>query len=498
MAYIGLDIGTTGAKASLILEDGTVRNVVYKEYDLRFPGHGMVEMHPDDVWNAVKDVLAGVAAEFHEPIEAISVASFGEAAVMLDKNGKPIRDSIFYTDVRGTGELDQLRSEMDIDRLQYLTGMPVNYMYTLLKLMWLKKNEPGALEKTDKLLLYGSYIEYMLTGIAATDASLASRTLMFDRFSYDWDEEVCNQYGISRACLPQYVPAGNIIGTVPTSVAKELGLSGKTVVVSGVHDQVAAALGCGALESGQVADGIGSAECITAPLPEKAELGTMFKNNLCAEPHAVKGQHVALAFVNTAGASLKWYRDNFETELKMRCEKDGTNAYDILNQSISEKPSGLLFLPYLAGTGTPYMDGTATGMLTGLTLGTTRQEIYRSIYEGINFEIRRNIELLKNTGFLIPELICGGGGASAEALQLKADVLGIPVWMLENNQVGTMGLAMLCTVAMKRAKDFKEAAQCLVKRRRMIEPNDRFRREYGDKYCEYLRMYDALKLIYAK
>ena len=496
MAYIGLDIGTTGAKASLIGADGTELFVYYKEYDLRFPGHGRVEMRPDDVWSVVKEVVKATVRASVGQVEAISVASFGEAAVMLDKNGQSVRDSIFYTDIRGTGELEHLRAGVDIDRLQRVTGMPVNYMYTLLKLMWLKKNEPQVFDRIDKLLLYGSYIEYMLTGIAATDASLASRTLLFDRQRFDWDRDICDQYGISLSWLPQYVPAGSVIGNVLPDVAAELGLSRKTTVVSGVHDQVAAALGCGALHSGQVADGIGSAECITAPLPENADLETMFANNLCAEPHAVKGQHVSLAFVNTAGASLKWYRDTFETQLKERCNESGENAYDILNRSISEEPSSLLFLPYMAGTGTPYMDGTATGMLTGLTLRTKRPDIYRSIYEGVNFEMRRNIELLRRTGFSIPELICGGGGASAEALQLKADVLGMPVWMLENSQIGTVGLAMLCTVAMKRAKDFNEAAQYLVKRKRMIEPDDRFRQEYSDKYCQYLRMYEAFNMIY--
>lgn len=497
MAYIGLDIGTTGAKASLIGEDGTELSVVYKEYNLRFPGHGMVEMRPDDVWNAVKEVIMATVKASTGKIEAISVASFGEAAVMLDVNGKSVRDSIFYTDIRGTDELAQLRNEVDIDRLQNVTGMPVNYMYTLLKLLWLKKFEPWVFDKTDKLLLYGSYIEYMLTGIAATDSSLASRTLMFDRHQLDWDKQVCDRYGISLSWLPQYVPAGSAIGRILPDVADELGLSGDLLVVSGVHDQVAAALGCGALESGQVADGIGSAECITAPLPENAELKTMFENNLCAEPHAVKGKYVSLAFVNTAGASLKWYRDNFETQLKEKCEKNGENVFDILNRSISEEPSSLLFLPYLAGTGTPYMNGTATGMLAGLTLGTKRPDIYRSIYEGVNFEIRRNIELLRKTGFSIPELICGGGGASPEALQLKSDILGIPVWMLKNRQVGTMGMAMLCTVAMNRAKDFKEAAKFLVKRKSMIEPNERNKQKYDDKYGKYLKLYEAYKMIYS-
>lgn len=498
MAYIGLDVGTTGVKATVITAEGVGVASAYGEYNLRFPKPGWVEMRPSDVWTAAKMVLKKVCAETDEQIEAIATASFGEAAVLIDKNGDTLCDSIFYTDVRGTDMLDELRAALDPAALELRTGMPINYMYTLPKLMWLRKNRPETLERTGKMMLYGSYVEYMLTGIAATDASLASRSLMFDREKLKWDGEVCDKFGIDPAWLPEFVPAGAPIGKVRPDIASELGLSRDTVVVSGVHDQIAAALGCGALHPGDVADGVGSAECLTAPLPDDPDYATMFRSNICAEPHAVPGRCVALAFTNAAGAALKWYRDNFEPELRRECEKTGENAYAILNGRMPKEPSPLIMLPYLAGTGTPYMDGEATGMIAGLTLATTRLDIYRAIYEGMNFELRLNFELLRDTGFKVSALTAGGGGASPEALQIKADILNAPIWTLKNRQSGTVGMAMLCSVAMGRFRDFDEAARALVRRDRLIEPRNTYRSVYEDKYGKYLEMYAANRRIYGR
>ncbi|MGI6174421.1 MAG: FGGY-family carbohydrate kinase [Christensenellales bacterium] len=498
MAYIGLDVGTTGVKATVMTADGESITSAHREYDLRFPKHGWVEMRPADVWEGAKDVISRVVRASNEKIEAIATASFGEAAVLLDEKGQSVRDSIFYTDVRGTDELDDLRATVNPDMLELRTGMPINYMYTLPKLMWLKKHQPEVLTKTKKMLLYGSFVEYMLTGIAATDASLASRTLMFDRQKLDWDAEVCEKFGIPRGILPDYVPAGDVIGNISRAIAEELGLSPDAKVVSGVHDQIATALGCGALACGDVADGIGGAECLIAPLPADPNYAEMFRGNICAEPHAVKGTYVALAFTNTAGAALKWYRDTFETELKARCEVSGENAYAILNSHMRNEPSPILFLPYLAGTGTPYMDGNATAMFAGMSLATTRTDIYRAIYEGMNFELKVNFELLKRTGFTINALTSGGGGASEEALHIKADILETPIWMPKNRQSGTVGMAMLCGVAMGRFADFSEAADALVKREKLIEPCAKHRNRYREKFGQYLKMYEASRLIYGR
>ncbi|MBQ8506164.1 MAG: hypothetical protein IJ466_01860 [Clostridia bacterium] len=499
MAYIGIDVGTTGSKATVIEQSGEIVLSIYHEYDLEFPKPGYVTMNPSRVWDAAKRALRDAAAQYGKPIEAIAAASFGEAVVFMGEDDKPVCDSIFYTDVRGTESLDELRSRVDVDVFQHRTGMPINFMYTLPKLMWVQKNEPWILEKTRKLLPYSSYIAYMLSGEAASDGSLSSRMLMFNRLTLDWDQETLDTFGIRREWMPKFVPAGEPVGRILPSVAEELGIKGNPIIVSGVHDQIAAALGAGALHSGDMADGIGSAECISAVLPDNnVDFAGMFRYNICAEPHAVPGKYLALIFSNTAGAALKWYRDTFERELREKCDAAGKNTYAELNKSLTEAPSPLLFLPHLAGTGTPYMDSGAKGAIMGLTLASSKMDIYRAIIEGNNYEMRYNLELLSRFGMKFDGLTAVGGGASPEALRIKADIFQKPIYMLNTNQGGTVGMVMLCGKAAGQFASFEEGVSALVKKTGCVEPSAKYKAEYDEKYEQYKRMYEAARGVYSK
>ena len=498
MAFIGLDVGTAGVKATVVELSGETITQAYREYDLRLPRPGWVEIRPDDVWAAARSVLSEAANRAGRRIEAIATASFGEASALLGADDRPVCDSIFYTDPRGTDELNELCGQIGRSEIEARTGMPVNHMYTLPKLMWLRKNRPALLDQVRKILPYASYIAYMFAGEAAADGSLASRTLLFNRHARDWDAELCEICGIDRSLLPRYAPAGTSVAPILPDVARSLGITEGAIVVSGVHDQVAAALGAGVFRSGDACDGIGSAECIIAPLPPKPDFSGMFAANICAEPYLGPGREVALAFTNAAGTALKWYRDTFERELAAACAGRGESAYAVLNEALSDSPSPLLFLPYLAGTGTPHMDALATGMLAGLTLSTTKVDIYRAIYEGTNFEIRMNLELLRRTGFQVQTLTAVGGGAVDAALRIKADILEAPIRTLKNSQSGTVGLAMLCGFALKEYATFEEAAGALVKPDKLIEPRGKHRAEYEEKYEQYLRMYTASRKIYGR
>ncbi len=498
MPYIGLDIGTTGCKATVVEKSGETVQSVYYEYDLRFPAPGWVELKPDDVWNAVKKALRDAVAKSGKAIDAVAVASFGEAVALLDADGEPVCDSIFYTDIRGNDCLEELTSRVDPESLAYRTGMPINGMYTLPKLMWLQKNSPQVLDRVRKMLPYGSYVAYALCGEYAVDSSLASRTLLFNRHTLDWDGETLSAFDIRRDWLPAFVPAGKPVGRMLDSVARDLGVKGNPVIVSGVHDQVAAALGAGAIGPGSAVDGIGSAECITAVLPKDIDARSMFRNNFCIEPHAVPGQSLTLVFTNTAGAALKWYRDTFEQELRARCDARHKNTYAELNKLLSDQPSPLLFLPHLAGTGTPYMDSQATGMLCGLTLGTAKPDIYRAILEGMNFEMRYNMELLSGCGMRFDSLTAVGGGASPDVLQIKADILNKTIRTTNSAQSGTVGLAMLCGLATGQFSSFGEGVEKLVKITADIHPDSRHRARYDEKYGQYGKLYQANREIYGR
>ncbi len=491
MAYIGVDIGTAGCKVTIMEKDGRIAAQTYREYDLHFPQPGYEEIDPDEVWGATRLALRDAAARYGGDIDAVATASFGAAAVLLDEQDRSLCRSIFYSDIRGLENMVALRERVDIDAMALRSGMPINHMYTLPKLLWVKEFQPQTFAKARKILPYSAFIAYKLSGEAAIDASQAARTLLFDRYTMNWDANTLDTFGIRREYLPRVVPAGKPIARMLDSVAAELGIHGRPLIVSGVHDQVGAALSAGAREMGDVVDGVGSAECISAVVTDEIDTKGLLKNNVCTEPYAIAGRSLAIAFNNTAGSALKWYRSTFEQELQEACRQDGRSAYQVLNSRMTDQPSPLLFLPYLAGTGTPYMDPQAKGMLYGLTLASTKIDIYRAILEGNCYEMRLNLELLANVGVRFDSVTAVGGGAVPEALRIKADILQMPVHTLAVNQGGTIGMAMLCGCATGQFADYGEAISALVKRAETIEPQTRWKDQYEEKYAGYKQMYQA-------
>ena len=183
MLFIGLDVGTAGCKASLVDENGEVVGFKYSEYSVETPQEGYVEMDANLVWKAVKETLAGVAGD---DVAAISIATFGEAVVMLDEGDNVLAKSIFYSDVRGSDEVDDILSVISKDELQSITGLPITPMYSANKLMWIKKHQPEVYSKASKMMLYGDFMAYKLTGERRIDYSLASRSLLFDISEKKW------------------------------------------------------------------------------------------------------------------------------------------------------------------------------------------------------------------------------------------------------------------------------------------------------------------------
>ena len=163
---------------------------------------------------------------------------------------------------------------------------------------------------------------------------------------------------------------------------------------------------------------------------------------------------------------------------------------------MSAQPSPLLFLPHLAGTGTPYMDAEATGMLCGLTLRTEKSDIYRAILEGVNFEMRYNLELLDGCGMRFDALTAVGGGAAPEALQIKADILQKTIHATNSTQSGTVGLAMLCGLATGQFATFEQGVEALVRKTAAFDPNRDIGHFYDEKYGQYVNMYQANCAIY--
>ncbi len=496
MGLLGIDIGTSGCKAALFDYEGNIRGYGYNEYALEMPKPGWEELDPDIVWNAVKEVIIDSLADYNgKQIKAVSVSSIGEAAVPVDKNGKALYNSIIYIDSRGAKEAEYLKNRMEPDRILNISGVSIHPMYTINKIMWMKKHLPQVYKDTYKFMMFADYILYKLGAKAHTDFSLAARTMAFDVVSKKWSEEILDCAGIELSKFGEPVQSGTIVGRILHDVAEELGLPHDVLLVAGGHDQPCAALGAGVISPGTAVDGLGTTECITPVFNHPVISQAMAKCGYACVPHVKKDMYVTYAFTFTSGSILKWYRDNFIFEFKKE-EKINVNIYEMLIERASVNPSDIFLLPHFAGAATPYMDTDSKGVIIGLDINTKNADIIKAILEGITYEMMINLEKLDIAGIKVDELIAVGGLAKSERyLQLKADMMGKKVVSLNTTEAGALGAAILAGVACGAYGSLGEAVNKLVKRRKEFHPNNDLNGIYAEKFETYKRIYPAVKNI---
>ncbi len=496
MCLLGLDIGTSGCKATAIDSDGNVLASAYQDYALVSPQPGWQEIDPELIWQSVKTVISKTANNLDEEIQAIGASSFGEAVVAVDRSGRSLGNSMMYIDQRGLEEADYLCSQLGNDKVLSITGTYVQPMYSICKILWMKRHRPQIDQQTWKYLLIADFILFKLGASPATDYSLAARTMAFDIVKKDWSSEILDCAGIDRNKFADPVQSGTIIGSVSPAIAVELGLSGQIRLVAGGHDQPCAALGAGAVKPGQAVDGLGTTECIT-PVFSKPILDSGMADNFFASvPHVLPGLYVTYAFTFTSGSVLKWYRNNWGQAYQERAKALGVNALDLMIDDAAPGLSPVMVLPHFAGAATPYMDNDAKGAIVGLTIDTRPEEIIKGILEGITFEIMINVERLERAGVTVNELMAVGGLSRSPALlQLKSSMMGKRIHTLNVSEAGTLGVAILAGTACGVFSSTDEAVRRLVKTKDTFTPDPDLHESYLERFETYKKLYPAIRQV---
>jgi xylulokinase len=496
---IGLDIGSTGTKCLIMAPTGEVLAQAYREYPMESPENGCYELSPQRVWEAVQAVISSAMNKYDRPpamLAGLSVSSFGEAAVLLDSGGCVLGNSLLYIDKRGSEQLEVLVEHIGEENIIGKTGLHPHPMYTLSKLMWYREERPDIYERLHTFLPFGSFILYKLGAGPVIDYSLASRTLAFDVHRLEWDEEIIRASGLRSGIFPQALELGSRLGNISPAAAEALGLPAHLQLVLGGHDQVCAAIGAGVTEEGSAVDGIGTVECIT-PVFHKMQVNdkALALSKLALVPY-IQGSYTTYAFNFTGGSLLKWYRDQFGYEEKCAADESGRSVYEIMGESAGEGPTDILVLPHFAGSGTPYMNPAAVGVIAGLNFNTTKGELYRALMEGVTYEMRLNLDGLEQAGMRIRELkACGGGAKSALWLQIKADIMNRAVIALDIEEAGILGAVILAGVALGVFPSYAEAARRLVKVGTTFYPRPENRRHYDENYAKYKRLYQAVNNV---
>lgn len=495
---MGIDIGTTGCKAGVFSADGNCLAQVYREYHILHKQEGWAELDSREVVSCARDVIreTALAVRPKDPVTALSISSLGEAMTPVSRDRKILGNSILCSDIRGGDLLATMLNGMNQNEFYQINPNILGVNYSLPKLLWIKKNEPDLYGQADHFLLWADLIAFLLGCDPVTSYSLANRTLLFDVRREDWSDKLLALAGIDRAKLPPPRPSGTIAGTISSKAAKEFGLNKGASVVLGGHDQCCNALGAGAIEAGSAVCGIGSFECITPVYDHIPDQNYMLKCGLNVEHHLIAGRYVSFIY-NQAGLLVKWFRDTFAAADRRLC-KEHENIYDKLTAEMPAAPTRLLVLPCFDITGPPEYIANASGVIAGLKTGTKRGEILKAIMECETFYFIDSLKALEKIGIKVARLMATGGGArSGQWLQIKADILGIPIVRPVTTEAGLLGAALLAGFATKIFNDFSEGIQQFVKTDRIFEPNQETSRIYRERFEMYRNFFPTMRSFLA-
>lgn len=480
--YLGIDLGTSGVKILLVSKDGKIIDEVTEEYPTYYPYENWSEQNPIDWLNGVRAAIQKIMLK-NNPLDLKGISFGGQmhGLVILDENDKVIRPCILWNDGRSDKETKYLND--NIKAVSKETGNMAFAGFTAPKLLWVKENEPDNFKKIKKIMLPKDYIAYSLTGVFSTDYSDASGTLLLDVKNKRWSNRMLSICSITKDMLPRLYESYDVIGTVKEDIAKALGISDDTLVIAGASDNAAAAIGTNTIDDGSCNISIGTSGTIFIP---SSKFLVVEKNSLHSFCHANGLWHLMGCILSAASCRKWWLEDILKT-----------NDYNLSELEISKvKCEEIYFLPYLMGERSPHNDIFARGAFIGLCASTTRFEMEKAIMEGVAFAIRDCLEIARNEGiFLTQTNLCGGGAKSAIWRQIFADILNLPINILQTEQGPAYGACILAMVGCKEYDSIKQASSSKVKLGETIYPINENVVKYEAKYQVYKRLYPALKSI---
>lgn len=465
----GLDIGTTGCKVTVFTEEGENLGREYRDYPVTRANDAQ-ELDAHSLAAGIRDCVRAAKARFGA-IDAMGVTSFGEAFVLTDENGEPLRPVMLCTDARGAEESAAFCESFGGGRAAEIAGVMPSESYSFPKLMWIKAHEKSIFGHARHAMLIEDYAIWLLTGRHVIDYSLAARTGAFDIRKCCWSSEILDAAGLDARLFSTPVPTGSVAGTDADG----------TLIIAAGHDQVACAAGAGVFKPGIAAEGAGTVECMTPVFESIPATPRFAHDNYCAVPFF--GSYVTYAYSYTGGELLRWCRDAL-------CRR----SHEELQSVPCSGPTGLLILPHFAGAATPYMDSGSRGAILGLSLATTDRDIYLACMEAVAYEMRLNREHLAASGVKFDSLVATGGGAKSKLwMQIKADILGIPFTTLATDDAGTVGCAMMAGVACGAFANMDDAKTRLVRQTGRFMPDASRHARYSALYSRYEILYNSVR-----
>jgi len=492
---MGVDVGSTAVKAVALSERGDVAAEASVTCGTVSPRPGWVEQDPDVWWQAavtaIRNCLRQVPAD---GIEAVSFSGHMSATVLVDGDGNPVMPSIMIADTRSREETRRLRETM-LPRILAMTGNEPLDAFALAKLLWIRRHRPDAMEKAKLLLFPKDYIRFRLTGLPGTDPTDAGNSQMYHFLNKGWDYGLLADLGLDRHLLPELHRSDAVVGRVHREAAGWTGLPEGTPVVTGAADMACSQIGTGAVAEGTLAITLSTSAQVVMRVPS---LRTGSPGKITFHPSAVPDTFYAMGSMFSGGLGVEWgYRF---LSGKEKLEEGDFQAINGLCREMACIPpgsEGLMFLPFLTGSGTPYYDAMDKASWLGLSTGQSKALMLHSILEGISFNIRENVEMFESDGHRIGRIHLGGGGSNNPVwCRMIAHVLGKDIRLLTVRNASAIGAAILAGTGTGFFPSLEEAAARAVKTGETFVPDREKHGRYNRLYRHYRKIYRALNAHY--
>ena len=480
MHFIGIDLGTSGIRSVVADDKLEVKATVYTENPLIKISNTHLEQDADTWWECVKTVTkrsiedSGICPN---NIKSICVSSQGISFVLVDISGKPMRNAITWLDSRAAKQKEDISKALPEQKYFGITGKYVSESSVPAKILWLKEIEPESLRNANKIFTAHDFIVHKLCGAAVTDHTLAAGMQLYDLSRGDWSPEMLDILGITPDILPEIKQSGRTAGIINKSVAEELGLCCDVIIAVGGQDQKCAALGAGI--GGNIATvSLGTAAAITMECISPSESNA---TGIPCHPYLMKNRWVSEGVVGNACNSLNWLRETLFAD----------KTYSELNrmaESVYGKENTVFFYPHLSGTGTPYNNKKMRGLLYGISLPTKKEEIVKSVLEGVAYQIKTNLDILEKEKGEVNEIrIFGGGSKSDIWCRIISAITAKKVVRLSTPETAGIGACILAGIAAGAYESPDDAAKW-IKTKDSFSPDGNMASGYERKYCEYLRI----------
>lgn len=479
MSLLGIDVGSSSVKVAAYSEKGESLSITNVSLTPLYPGPGLWETDPEDVWRATSNgILQLMTAEAVKanPPRAIAISASGRENFPADKNGMPLANGIMGADVRGSEFEAPPEGSSQVEPWCLSCGHLRERMDPMFRLAWWRKYHPEILQDAYYYFGWIDFLHFRMTGHAIADHSTVSRYSVYDLRSMNWDLSRVGELQLPNSYLPGLLAWGEVVGELKTQLRREWGMPAGVVVGQGCHDLNCAAYGAGVHEVGTACLVSGSYENVLVPT-DRLPTEDMLVRGLSVMPQPCKAGRSIIAVHPTGNSVLNWIRELVKAPISDMERKLGQ----------ASEPSPVMSVPYLSGSMTYWKDGRkARGALVGLTLATEPEDVVQAFMESIAYDLSNTFSLMQEHGVEVERIrIMGGGARSHWWTQLKADITGMPIEVVGQDEPGTFGAALLAGLAVGVYDDLEEISSRLSETTFTFFPDGNRARKHEERLQKY-------------